>query len=134
MTPLLPHVREPAGEPDVCAYCCEEWMDVNPADECPLRSLVALVNARLPEGSPYHLDPTRPASFGQRWTAHYWTLTDGCATASWQQGRPAPDCPIVDPFIEWTEDRAVALDRILAVERRRAAALVLDHHLTPGAP
>jgi len=55
MTPLLPHVREPAGEPDVCAYCCEEWMDV-------------------------------------------------------------------DPCIEWTYDRADALDRILAVERRRAAA------------
>ena len=39
MTPLLPHVREPAGEPDVCAYCCEEWMDVDPAEACPLRSM-----------------------------------------------------------------------------------------------
>ena len=29
MTPLLPHVREPDGEPDVCAYCCEEWLDVD---------------------------------------------------------------------------------------------------------
>jgi hypothetical protein len=121
MTPLLPHVREPAGEPDVCAYCCEEWMDVNPADECPLRSLVALVNARLPEGSPYRIDPMH-GRFGQRWTEHYWTLSDGRATASWQQGRPTPDCPIVDPCIEWTDDRAVALARILAVERRRAAA------------
>ena len=134
MSALLPHVREPAGEPDVCAYCCEEWMDVDPTEACPLRELVALVNARLPEGSPYHLDPTRAVGFGQRWTEHYWTLTDGRATASWQQGRPTPDCPIVDPFILWTEDRAVALDRILAVERRRAAALVPDAHLTPGAP
>jgi hypothetical protein len=123
MTPLLPHVREPAGEPDVCAYCCEEWMDVDPSDECPMRELVAFVNRRLPEGSPYRIDPTRPARFAQGWTSrHYWTLTDGCATASWKQGRPTPECPVVDPFIVWTEDRAVALDRILAVERRRAAA------------
>jgi hypothetical protein len=135
MTPLLPHVREPDGEPDVCAYCCEEWLDVDPTATCPLRELVALVNRRLPEGSPYHLDPTRAVRFGQSWTSrHYWTLSDGCATASWEQGRPTPDCPVVDPCIKWTDDRAVALDRILAVERRRAAALVLDNHLTPGAP
>jgi hypothetical protein len=122
MTPLLPHVREPDGEPDVCAYCCEEWLDVDPSDQCPLRELVALVNARLPEGSPYHLDPMRAVRFGRGWaSAHYWTLSDGCATASWEQGRPTPDCPVADPFIAWTEDRAVALDRILAAERRRAA-------------
>jgi len=135
MTPLLPHVREPAGEPDVCAYCCEEWMDVDPTDECPLRELVALVNGRLPEGSPYRLDPVRAVRFGQSWASeHYWTLSDGSATASWQQGRPTPDRPVVDPCIEWAYNRADALDRILAVERRRAAALVLDAHLTPGAP
>jgi hypothetical protein len=162
MSDFLPHVREPAGEPDVCAYCCEEWVDVNPAEACPLRSLgllnlhalramprlpakenttnaeiaelVALVNARLPAGSTYCIDPTLPVRFGQHWgSEHYWTLTDGCATASWQQGRPTPECPVADPCIEWTEDRAVALDRILAVERRRAAALVIDNHLTPGA-
>jgi hypothetical protein len=121
MSPLLPHVREPAGEPDVCAYCCEEWMDVNPADECPLRSLVWTINARLPEGSPYRIDPTRPASFALE-NEHYWTLRVGEVGHLWQQGRPTPDCPVVDPCIEWTEDRAVALQRILAVERRRAAA------------
>jgi hypothetical protein len=124
MTPLLPHVREPDGEPDVCAYCCEEWVDVDPTETCPLRELVALVNARLPEGSPYLLDPVRAVRFGQSWTsAHYWTLSDGCATASWEQGRPTPACPVVDPCIKWTDDRAAALDRILAVERRRARAV-----------
>ena len=120
---LLPHVREPDGEPDVCAYCCEEWLDVDPSDECPLRELVALVNARLPERSPYHLDPTRAVGFGRHWgSEHYWVLSDGHTTHQWQQGRPTPDCPVVDPCIAWTEDRAVALQRILAVERRRAAA------------
>jgi hypothetical protein len=124
MTPLLPHVREPDGEPDVCAYCCEEWVDVDPTETCPLRELVALVNARLPEGSPYLLDPVRAVRFGQSWTsAHYWTLSDGCATASWEQGRPTPACPVVDPCIKWAYNRADALDRILAVERRRARAV-----------
>ena len=123
MTPLLPHVREPAGEPDVCAYCCEEWLDVDVSDECPLRELVALVNRRLPECSPYRLDPARAVGFRQHWgSEHYWMLSDGHTTHQWQQGRPTPACPVVDPFIEWTEDRAVALDRILAVERRRAVA------------
>jgi hypothetical protein len=135
MTPRLPHVREPAGEPDVCAYCCEEWMDVDPSDECPLRELVALVNRRFPEGSPHRLDPTRAVRFARSWLArHYWGISDGTVTHLWRQGRPTPDLPVVDPCIEWTEDRAVALQRILAVERRRAAALVLDNHLTPGAP
>jgi hypothetical protein len=128
MTPLLPHVREPAGEPDVCAYCCEEWMDVDPTETCPLRELVALVNRRLPEGSPYHLDPPRAVRFARRWTGeHYWMLSDGNVNHLWQQGRPTPDRPVVDPCIEWTEDRAVALDRILAVERRRAAAGYTGH-------
>jgi hypothetical protein len=98
-------------------------MDVDPSDECPLRLLVALVNARLPEGSPYRLDPTRAVRFARSWLArHYWGISDGNVTHLWQQGRPTPACPIVDPCIEWTEDRAVALDRILAVERRRAVA------------
>ena len=120
MTPLLPHVREPAGEPDVCAYCCEEWMDVDPTETCPMRELVALVNARRPEGSPYRIDPTRPASFASE-NEHYWTLRVGEVGHLWQHGVPTPDCRVVVPCIEWTEDRAVALDRILAVERRRAA-------------
>ena len=98
-------------------------MDVNPSDECPLRELVALVNRRLPEGSPYHLDPVRAVRFAQSWASeHYWMLSDGNVNHQWQQGRPTPECPVVDPCIEWTEDRAVALQRILAVERRRAAA------------
>jgi hypothetical protein len=123
MIPLLPHVREPAGEPDVCAYCCAEWLDVDPSEACPLRALVWLVNARLPEGSPYRLDPVRAVRFARRWTGeHYWMLSDGNVTHLWQQRRPTPDRPVVDPCIEWTEDRAVALQRILAVERRRAAA------------
>jgi len=135
VTPFLPHVREPAGEPDVCAYCCEEWLDVDPSEACPLRELVALVNRRFPEGSPYHLDPPRAVRFAQSWASeHYWMLSDGNVTHQWQQGRPTPDRPVVDPCIEWTEARADALDRILAVERRRAAAHVLDNHQTPGAP
>jgi len=53
MTPLLPHVREPAGEPDVCAYCCEEWMDVDPTETYPLRVL-GLPTLRELNDMPHH--------------------------------------------------------------------------------
>lgn len=58
MTPLLPHVREPAGEPDVCAYCCEEWMDVDPTEACPLRRLPWVFQDVLPV-CPYCQSPVR---------------------------------------------------------------------------
>lgn len=78
MTSLLPHVREPAGEPD----------------ECPLRALVALVNGRIPEGSPYHLDPTRAVGFGRHWgSEHYWVISDGHTTHQWQQAVPLDPPP-----------------------------------------
>ena len=41
MTDRLPHVREPSsGEPDICIYCREEWIDrltLYERDECSVR-------------------------------------------------------------------------------------------------
>ena len=83
-----------------------------------IAELVALVNARLPEASPYRLVPERVGM--KRWGDHYWAITDGEAQHLWQQVWPTEDRPCVDPFIVWAEEPEVALQRILAVERRRA--------------
>ena len=41
MSERLPHVREPSsGEPDICIYCREEWVDLltlYETDECSVR-------------------------------------------------------------------------------------------------
>ena len=45
MTPLLPHVRAPDGDPDVCVHCREEWVDLltlYERDECSVRLRGAL--------------------------------------------------------------------------------------------
>jgi hypothetical protein len=45
MTSRLPHVRESAGEPDVCIFCREEWVDLltlYERDECSVRLRAAL--------------------------------------------------------------------------------------------
>ena len=85
-----------------------------------LTELVALVNARLPADTPYRLDPAQTRV--ERWAEHYWSITDGRSQSVWQQAVPQhPRWPVWDPYIEWTEDPAEALERILAVERRRAA-------------
>jgi hypothetical protein len=87
-----------------------------------IAELVALVNARMPEGSAFRLDPERPVHFGQHWASdHYWTLTDGKTTHQWQQARSVAFHPVERPFVVWTDDPVVALFRVLAVERHRAA-------------
>jgi len=83
-----------------------------------LEELVARVNARLPEGSPTRIDPERVGL--KRWADHYWAITDGKAMHIWQQVWPTKQRPCVDPFILWAEEPEVALQRILAVERRRS--------------
>ena len=41
-----------------------------------LPELVGLINARLPEDSPFRIDPER-AVFHRCWNHYYWTITDG---------------------------------------------------------
>lgn len=86
-----------------------------------LAELVALVNGRLPEGSVYHIDPTREATIRRSYD-HYWELWNGEVRHSWMHVKPDERNPLRDPFILWTEDPEVALQRILGVERRRATA------------
>ena len=71
-----------------------------------LPELVGLINARLPEDSPFRIDPER-AVFRRCWSHYYWTITDGHVR---HQLEPEEDAP------------HTALQRILAGERRAAAA------------
>ena len=86
-----------------------------------LAELVALINARHPAGSVYRIDPTREATIRRSYD-HYWELWNGEVRHSWMHAKPDERNPLCDPFILWTEDAVVALERILGVERRRAAA------------
>lgn len=84
-----------------------------------LEELVALINARMPEAGPFRIDPARDVVLARHWSDHYWTLTDGSVRHQWMQVKPDERTSLRDPFILWTEDCEVALQRILAVERRQ---------------
>lgn len=71
-----------------------------------LDELVGLINARLPEDSPFRIDPER-AVFRRCWNLYHWTITDGHVRHQWEPEEDAPH---------------TALQRILAGERRAAAA------------
>ena len=86
-----------------------------------LAELIERVNARV---SPfYRFDPDATAIFTMdRFDGHAWMLKQGSTWHVWEQARATARCPVEDPCIAWTADPDTALQRILEMERRRAAA------------
>ena len=132
MSDRFPHVREPSsGEPDICIYCREEWVDLltlYERDECSvrlraevdrLRSQVAALLAkveRLRDTVAFLracVPPTHPSDYGhEAWAETVRTAVD------------AERAAVVSALERWAEDggdpwMSFCADRIKSGEHRR---------------
>jgi len=92
-----------------------------------LVTLAALCNERTTDGR-FLFDLTRPLQLayegGDYWYLRGTSVTGGVLMQRWRQVRDDALPTDLDRYngIEWTDDANTALDRLLELERRRAAA------------